>query len=94
MPEMKKEHDKSVEIEAGGLSGRPALSLRYPWPRQTSTVSSVPQAFTRLRHRVLVVPRVEYAAGHQHEWVGQFNGDGYRCACGAVTSGKRLANGG
>lgn len=27
---------------------------------------------------------------HQHHWVGQFNGDGYRCECGAVTSGRAL----
>jgi hypothetical protein len=44
MPDKKKEQDKSVEIEAGGLSGRRGMSLGNPRPRHSPTVSPVSTA--------------------------------------------------
>jgi len=61
MTEQKKEQGKSVENEAGDLKAGRGMSLGNPRPRQTSTVSRVPQAFTKLRHRVLSVPPIRYA---------------------------------
>ena len=62
MPGQKKDQVKTVQNEAGGLSGRTGLGKGNPWPRHTPTVSRVPQAFTRLRHRVLIVPQIHYAS--------------------------------
>lgn len=61
MPGQKKDQARTVQNEAGGLSGRREASQGNPWPSHRSTVSRVPQAFARLRHRVLVVPPIHYA---------------------------------
>ena len=39
--EQKKDQSDSTEIEAGGLKADRGQALRYPWPRQTPTVSPV-----------------------------------------------------
>jgi len=57
MPGQKKDRDKSGQNEAGGLSGRTGLDKGNPRPSHRPTLSGS----TRLRHRVLVVPRIEYA---------------------------------
>jgi hypothetical protein len=86
MPGQKKDQVKTVQNEAGGLSGRREASQGNPWPRHTPTVSLSAyermmtkfyadmnkavqrevrkrrQSFTRLRHRVLIVPQIHYAS--------------------------------
>lgn len=61
MPGQKKDQVKSVQNEAGGLSGRREASQGNPWPRHRPTVLRSARPFTRLRHRVLVVPPIHYA---------------------------------
>ena len=62
MPEQKKEQDKSVEIEAGGLKADGGQALGNPRPRHTPTVLRSARPFTRLRQRLFVSPSIEYAA--------------------------------
>lgn len=66
MPGQKKDQVRTVGNEAGGLEGRREASQGNPWPSHRHTGSQRAQAFTKLRHRVLVIPPIQYATDKEN----------------------------
>lgn len=97
MPGQKKDRVKTVQNEAGGLEGRRGTDKGNPTPSHTPLTEQDrrelylglgPSVYKELRR--LRIPTVSPVLLHRHVWTGQFNGDGYRCDCGVVTTGKAL----
>jgi hypothetical protein len=59
MRAQKKSQTNAVQNEAGGLKAGRGIDKGNPRPRHRPTALQLPQAFTKLRHRVLVVPAID-----------------------------------